>query len=238
MTRLLVVRHAQSEWNAQGRWQGRADPPLSPAGEAQARRAGTLLAEAIAAGAAPGPVGSVWSSDLRRARSTADLLAGAAGWAGSVREVHDLREHDVGDWSGLTHPEIEQRWPGLIDAWGAGRLAATPGGEPRAAFDRRVRDGVRHVVAAARRDDPPRLAVVVTHGGVLRALMRWLGHPERAVSQLEGTLLHAAGPDSLRVERPVALLEGWAGSGRDGGRRAPAGVRGAPADTEPAGQAE
>ncbi|MCU4183139.1 histidine phosphatase family protein [Acidiferrimicrobium sp. IK] len=211
MPRLVVVRHAQSEWNAEGRWQGRADPPLSPAGEEQARLAGAALADAIAAGDAPGPITAVWSSDLRRARDTAALLGSAAGWRGPLREVRDLREHDVGEWSGLTHGEIEQRWPGLIEEWGAGRLAATPGGEPRTAFDRRVRQGLLTVVAAAHTGDPgPGLHVVVTHGGVLRAVARWLGHPERALSQLEGFLLCAAAPSSEPLlEGPVALLQGW-----------------------------
>lgn len=201
--RLIVIRHAQSEWNATGRWQGSADPPLSTTGEEQARCAGSVIARCDA----PGPITSVWSSDLQRARQTAAILAETAGWSGRLREVPDLREHDVGEWSGLTHGEIVRRWPGLLEAWGAGRLAATPGGELRDAFDRRVRRGLRHVIAAARHDGaPPGVSVVVTHGGVLRAVARWLDQPEQAMSQLEGYVLAAGRGSSLSIEAAVALL--------------------------------
>jgi probable phosphoglycerate mutase len=228
--RLVVVRHAQSEWNAVGRWQGRADPPLSDHGRAQARRAGAALGRAVVDGQAPGPLRSVWSSDLRRACDTAALLASAAGGPGEVREVPSLGEHDVGEWSGLNRAEIEQRWPGLLAAWSQGRLPATPGGEPRAAFDERVRRGLREVVTeVAALPVPDGLHLVVTHGGVLRSMDRWLGRDERGVSQLEGMLLAlddrspVGDLGAVRYERPVALLRGWqespapapAGWGRD-----------------------
>jgi broad specificity phosphatase PhoE len=209
VTRLVVVRHAQSEWNAEGRWQGRADPPLSATGEDQARRAGVALAAGVAEGSLPGPVVAIWSSDLQRSRGTAELLGAAAGWRGEVRVVPDLGEHDVGEWSGLTHDQIERRWPGLIEAWGAGCLAATPGGEARADFDRRVRRGLAAVMDEVRALGLPEgTGAVVTHGGVLRAIARWLGRPERAPSQLEGFVL-VVGPDPVPVfEGALSLLDG------------------------------
>src|SRR5919109_2812903 len=104
MIRLLLVRHGESTWNAQSRWQGQADPPLSPFGERQAEDATVRLAESAS-------ITAVWTSDLVRARRTGELIAKRLG----LDAVHDeprLRERDVGAWSGLTRDEIEARWPG------------------------------------------------------------------------------------------------------------------------------
>ena len=202
MRRLLLVRHAQSSWNAEGRWQGAADPPLSPEGEHQAERGGEALASALAAGDLPGPLEEVWSSDLLRARQTAAALARACGWEAAVRLEPGLREHDVGAWSGLTRAEIDRRWPGLVDAWSAGALPATPGGEARAVFDARVREAATRVAGIP----GDGLAVVVTHGGVLRSLARWLGVEDRAPGNLQGFVVDGGGPGgAMRHVADVAL---------------------------------
>ena len=73
MGSLLVVRHGQSTWNADGRWQGRADPPLTALGEAQAADAALHV----------GAIDEVWSSDLERARRTAEIVAAALGLGAS-----------------------------------------------------------------------------------------------------------------------------------------------------------
>src|SRR5690606_34165227 len=96
-TRVLLVRHGQSEWNAIGRWQGQADPPLSDLGRLQAREASRAL----------GTVDAVWASDLQRAVETAAIIAGELG-VGPVVVDPDLRERDAGEFSGLTRPEIEE----------------------------------------------------------------------------------------------------------------------------------
>ena len=103
MVNLLVVRHAESEWNRDGRWQGQADPPLSSAGAAEAR----------AAAAALGSMDCIVSSDLQRARSTAEIMADAAG-VGPVIVDPRWRERDVGRWQGLTVDEIERDYPGAL----------------------------------------------------------------------------------------------------------------------------
>jgi len=102
ISELLLVRHAESEWNATGRWQGHADPPLSPAGRAQAR----ALAEAIAPLLEARRPSLLVCSDLSRAIETARALGAACG----LDPVPDprLRELDVGSWSGLTEPEIRR----------------------------------------------------------------------------------------------------------------------------------
>jgi broad specificity phosphatase PhoE len=170
MTRLLLVRHAESEWNAMGRWQGHADPPLSDTGRAQAASAAARL---------DGSVNAVVSSDLRRARETAETIADALG-VGPVSVDAGLREIDVGEWTGLTNAEIEERWPGLLDRWRAGALDAIPGGETRAAFAERFVEAIRRVGAA---NDGPLL--VVTHAAAIATLERRLGvHPGASVPQL------------------------------------------------------
>ena len=107
---MLIVRHGQSTWNADGRWQGQADPPLSALGEAQARAAADALPD----------VDLVVASDLARARETAEIIVTARQLDG-VRLDARLRERDSGDWTGYTREEIELAWPGWLDA---GRLPA------------------------------------------------------------------------------------------------------------------
>lgn len=102
-TSILLARHGQSEWNALGRWQGQADPPLSDLGRAQARSAAQRV----------GTVDVIVSSDLQRAVETAHLLAGALG-LGPVLVDARLRERDAGEWSGLTKREIEEAWPDYL----------------------------------------------------------------------------------------------------------------------------
>ncbi|MDP8907588.1 MAG: histidine phosphatase family protein [Chloroflexota bacterium] len=120
-----------SRGGSEGRWQGQSDPPLSDLGRSQAREAGAKLAAADLA------VTAVVTSDLARARVTGEVLARALG-LGLPCEDRDLREYDVGDWEGLTRPEIEVGWPHQLADWKEDRLLATPGGETRSDFIRRI----------------------------------------------------------------------------------------------------
>ncbi|MGH9121899.1 MAG: histidine phosphatase family protein [Acidimicrobiales bacterium] len=121
---MLVLRHAQSTWNADGRWQGWADPPLSDEGVRQAHVGGSQLLEALS---------GAWdaqrfSSDLLRARRTAEILGQSAGLTSPLQIDDRLRERDVGAWSGSTRAEIESIWPAELARWDAGELTAPPGG--------------------------------------------------------------------------------------------------------------
>jgi probable phosphoglycerate mutase len=168
-TRILLLRHGQSTWNAEGRWQGWSDPPLSPLGRAQAEEAAERLAGSGITG--------VVASDLDRALSTAEVVAATLG-LGDAHIDPDLREYDVGDWEGLTRPEIETGWPRKLAAWREGRLVATPGGETRSAFLQRVTAALARVAADDLLGD---VAAVVTHGGVLRAVEQVTGAPRSDV---------------------------------------------------------
>lgn len=190
MRSVLLIRHALSEWNVAGRWQGQADPALSEQGVTQAR----------AAAAGLGRVDLVVTSDLERARRTGAILAPG------VRQVAepDLREYDVGEWSGRTWVEIEAGWGEELTEFQAGRLEAAPGGERRSDFDRRVLRAagrVGHLVEAA----GAARTLVVTHGGVIRALARLQLGVDRHIGHLGGWEGEVKGK-SLVVVQPVDLL--------------------------------
>ncbi|HXY91967.1 MAG TPA: histidine phosphatase family protein [Acidimicrobiia bacterium] len=191
MTRLVLVRHGESTWNAAGRWQGHADPPLSPLGERQA---------ADAAEHAQG-VEAVWTSDLARARRSAEIIAGLRGLG--VRVEPGLRERDAGEWQGLTRTEIEQLWPGYL---GSGRRP--PGFEGDEALLARALAAITEIGAAHRGES----VLVVTHGGVVRTLERHLGAEDRGLlPNLGGRVLELGRPGRNGVWTlgpRVLLLEG------------------------------
>jgi probable phosphoglycerate mutase len=160
MARLLLVRHGESTWNARGRWQGWADPPLTDLGRAQAE----------AAAPAAAPVDAVVSSDLQRARVTAELMAAVLD-VGAVHIDADLRERDVGNFTGLTRAEIEERWPGVLSRGNASIARDPRFGETVEALATRVDAALARLAAtfAGQR------VLVVTHGGVVRNLERSFG---------------------------------------------------------------
>lgn len=223
---VLMVRHAQSVWNAEARWQGHADPPLSPLGEAQAAGAAAGLATR-------GPIDLLVTSDLERARRTGELLVSRTGRAVPLVIEPALREFDVGAWSGLTRAEIDARYPDEVALFDAGRLAAPPGGESRAAFEARVIEAAGRVATAIARHGARR-TVVVSHGGVVRALGRLQGLGDRHVSQLCGYAGRPGGAH-LALSQYVDLLAAVA-PGSDH-RAAGAPAAGPPAAGPPGGGA-
>jgi broad specificity phosphatase PhoE len=167
----MLVRHGQTPWNAAGRWQGHADPPLSALGREQAR----ALAEVLVCQPETRWTGVV-ASDLQRARETAEILAGSLSL--SVEVDSRLRELDVGAWTGLTRGEIESRDPERLAAFESGEPSVRPGGgESRLEIRRRARRWVRE---RSERSPGERL-IVVTHLGVIRALLPGVepGHTDR-----------------------------------------------------------
>jgi broad specificity phosphatase PhoE len=187
--RLLIVRHGESEWNREGRWQGWEDIALTPVGEAQSRARG---AELHAAGH---HFEAIHTSDLVRAARTAALLAEALGISGAHREPA-LRERFGGEWQGHTREEIDERWPGARDAWRRGDLRAPPGGET----DAEVLDRVRAALARIDATNPPGPVLVVTHHGVVRQLSTEAGVPATELIpnlggrwfDWDGSVLHAS----------------------------------------------
>ncbi len=159
MLRLLCIRHAQSTWNATGRWQGQADPPLSEQGRLQA----VALAERLRAEG--WPLQALVTSDLARARDTAVLLGEAFGLVPDPWPA--LREADIGCWSGRRSEEIEGAWPDVYARFRAGDPdLRVGGGESRRAVRARALGAVRRL----ERHFGEGTLAVVTHLGWLRAL--------------------------------------------------------------------
>jgi probable phosphoglycerate mutase len=165
-TRILLVRHGQSTWNADGRWQGQADPPLSRLGQAQASSASSS--------SELDGVEAWWTSDLERARDTAELLM--AGRGAVVLEPR-LRERHAGEWEGLTRAEIDAGWPGFL-----ADHKRPSGWEDDALLLERAFAAITDIAVR----DPGGRAVVVTHGGVVRALERRFGAEDLPVPNLGG----------------------------------------------------
>ena len=161
--RLLLVRHGITDWNREGRWQGRLDPPLSAAG----RREAAMVAARLAADAALRPVRIV-SSPLARAAQTALIIGEAVGV--EVEEDDRLVEIGAGEWEGRTHDELDATDRERYRAW---RSAASdvnpPGGERLDETLSRTRSAIDAVAA-----DPRSPALLVSHGGVLRVVAHQL----------------------------------------------------------------
>lgn len=160
MPRLLLVRHGQSEWNADGRWQGQADPPLSDLGRLQAR----------AAGATVGAVDAIVASPLERAHHTAMAISESVG-VGPVLVLDDLMERHAGEWQGLTRTQIEAQYPGYLEDRGEHRRRP-PGWEDDDVLLERVLRAIATILTELDGADD---VVAVTHGGVIYALERHLG---------------------------------------------------------------
>lgn len=156
----MLWRHGQTTWNAENRFQGQTDIPLSEVGIAQAERAARMLAALKPA--------QIFASDLSRAASTAAALARVAGLPVSLDK--DLRERSGGAWEGLTGEEIWQRWPEERKAWNP------PDGETTAAVAGRVCGALRRIADGL---GDGQLAVIASHGAAIRlGLESFLGLDE------------------------------------------------------------
>jgi len=154
LTTILLARHGETDWNREGRFQGWADPPLNATGRAQAVDLSVqLMAEELAA---------VYSSPLRRAYETAEVVAASRGLEPVT--VDALREVDVGSWSGLSRAEIEQRFPEQYARW----LDYGQGWEDGETYEQLVDRVVGALQELAEARDGQRI-LAVTHGGPMRA---------------------------------------------------------------------
>lgn len=172
--RVWLVRHGLTEWNEQRRFCGRSDIPLSSRGREQARWLSTYLHCLT-----PQPV-SVYSSDLLRARETADTIA--TSFAMPVIISHELREIDFGDFEGLTYSEVETRYPEHLGFFTGPDKYAPLHGESLSDVVQRTQSALTHILheQSALHD-----IIIVSHGGALRGLLcTLLGMPLRRQWQL------------------------------------------------------
>lgn len=158
-TRLILLRHGQTELSVQRRYSGRGDPPLTPTGETQADGAAARLAQV------PGIV-AVLSSPLVRARATAQRVAAATGAPLHVRDA--LIETDFGAWEGLTFGEARDRDPEVHGHWLGSDEVAPPGGESFAEVGHRLAAERDRIVA----EFPGSTVVLVSHVTPIKILLR------------------------------------------------------------------
>ena len=185
MTQLLVIRHGQSEWNADGRWQGQENPPLTDLGRQQARQAARAV----------GAIDALYASPLDRAATTAAILSEELG-VGPVITLSGLMERNAGEWQGLTRDEIEESYPGYL---ADGRRP--PGWEP----DDDVQARVLGAFDAIATQHPYGTVVAVAHAGVIFAAESALGAEWERLAKLGGRwLIH--GDSGWRIGERVHLL--------------------------------
>ncbi|MBN1812950.1 MAG: histidine phosphatase family protein [Anaerolineae bacterium] len=159
MTRIVLVRHGETEWNRVERFRGQADVPLNATGLAQAEATARRIA------AEWQPV-AVYSSPLSRAVKTAEAIAQQCGLP--VQSHRGLADINYGQWQGLTPEEARKRWPDLVDAWyRTPESAQIPDGETLTALRVRTMDAVREL--AARHEE--KTIVLVAHTVVNRAIL-------------------------------------------------------------------
>ncbi len=169
VTRLLLVRHGETNWNRENRYQGQSDIELSERGVEQSiKLAATLNKETIAA---------VYSSHLRRAHATAELLLPLP-----VQLDPRLREPDYGEFNGMAYAEMEMHAPEIYAQWQKDRSVAPPGGETLGQILNRIRDFMDEVP----QKHPDSSIVVVTHGEILcHLLCELLQQPNRNFRQFD-----------------------------------------------------
>ncbi len=156
--RLILVRHAETDWNREGRYQGWKDVPLSETGRAQAAAAARLLASER--------LSAVWSSPFRRAYDTATAIA--APHRLEVRVDDGFREMGFGDWEGRTRAELAATAPEPYQVWrDTPHLAAMPGAETLGDVKKRVLGGLEDL----REAHDGHTICLVTHGIVSRILI-------------------------------------------------------------------
>jgi len=186
--KVLMVRHGESEWNALGKWQGRADIALTEAGREQARAAADYVRTTAL------PVTRVLASTLRRAHETAEIIAERLGLA-AVMTDERLVETDVGPWEGLRADEIEAGWPRYL------RDRKTPPGfEPPDQVFARATQAIREAALVGEH------TLIVSHSGVIRTVRRIMTVHDRRLHNLEGCTFSLDESGQLRAHDFVTLV--------------------------------
>ena len=158
--RLILLRHGQTLHNATRRMQGQLDTELAPSGWEGAR----LIAEELAGYG----ITRIYSSDLQRASDTARVVGEKIGV--SVTEDARFRETHLGDWQGLAHAEVDEKFPGARAAWRHDPTWTPPGGESRLEVAARTKQAVEEIMADYHQWWDDGVVLIVAHGGALAAL--------------------------------------------------------------------
>jgi probable phosphoglycerate mutase len=195
VTRVIVIRHGETEWNVAARIQGQGDSPLTAAGLEQA--------DALAQRLSREDFDVLISSDLGRAMQTAQRIAAVRG-----REIvpdRRFRERNFGAGEGLTYDEIDKRYPNAFSRVGeVDPDYAIPGGESRRQFHERVAKAFESVV----REHVGKTVVVVAHGGVLATFYRHV--QDIGLESPHRIPIANASYNSLRHDGELFVVEAWA----------------------------
>lgn len=195
MTELILVRHGETDWNRELRFQGHVDVGLNAIGLEQARRVAARLADV--------PARHVYVSDLLRARQTAQPVAAELGIASLTEPA--LREQSFGIVDGMRVADIKEQHPQAWESWlRFHEDCCMPGGETTREFHARVMDAVHRIVAAHR----GATLVVVTHGGVLDMIYRTAR--SLPLSGPRQSQIPNAGLSRVRVRETAIEIVSWA----------------------------
>ena len=186
ITRLLVLRHGQSEWNALGRWQGQADIELTQQGISEASEAAEKL----------GTFDLIATSSLQRARRTAQIIAAAHGVDDLIIDDR-LKESYIGPWEGLTYDEIELGWPGYLHA-----RKMPEGFEPNESVLKRMTEVFIDLADKCRGGQ----ALIISHSGVIRTMRRSLHVTDTRLENLGGCWFDIDSNNQLSAGRIVAVI--------------------------------
>jgi broad specificity phosphatase PhoE len=165
--RVFIVRHGETDYNAQHRWQGQIDIPLNALGLEQAERLGKHFKNI--------ELHAVFSSDLSRAYHTALAIAKPKGL--EIIKDARLREMALGDFEGLTRTELDERFPEEVESWYASDDFAPPKGESRNQTFARAFEAWQEMIAYEQYET----ILVLSHGGTMRQLLKKI-----IPSQMEG----------------------------------------------------
>jgi probable phosphoglycerate mutase len=168
-THFFLIRHGETVWNLENRFQGQRDSPLSDKGRQQAQRLGEHFKEI--------EIQALYSSDLGRAVGTAEPIAASKSLP--LQTMASLRERSFGIFEGRCREEARAENPEAFEAWNLGSFSeVVPGGESRQNLCERVIEGLENIAAAHQQQS----VAVVTHGGVLSSLWRYF-EPSRQEQQ-------------------------------------------------------
>jgi broad specificity phosphatase PhoE len=155
VTTIFLARHGESDWNVQKRFQGHSDRPLTERGREQAHALADLVGSE--------KIDAVYTSPLRRARETAEIVAARAGLEAVA--LPELREVDTGSWSGLSRADVEVRFPEGFARWRSGG-SGWEDGESYEEMAERVIGALRKIAE----HHPDGRVLVISHGGPIRAI--------------------------------------------------------------------
>ncbi len=161
MTRVIIIRHGETEWNASVKYQGHTDVELSEVGKAQAVKVGERLKKE--------KINAIYSSDLKRAYDTGLQIAKRCRLSCITQE--DLRETSFGEWEGLTYKEISSKYPKLVKKWRSDpETIKPPGGESFRQMQERVINIFNKIISK----HPGETVALISHGGTIRVLLCYI----------------------------------------------------------------